>query len=45
MIDYAIPEKRKWLYSIKRKEMMLEATITSLVGVFWAILLFIGLGE
>ena len=43
MIDYAYPFKKKWLYSFKRKEMILEAIITSLVGVGLAFILAAGI--
>lgn len=41
MTDYAQVEKRKWLYSFKRKEMMLEATIIGLIGISGALILVI----
>lgn len=43
MIDYAYREKRKWFYSFKRNEMMLEAIITSLVGIGLALIIFAGI--
>jgi len=43
MIDYAYKEKRKWFYAQRRKEMILEAIITSLVGIGLAFILAAGI--